>query len=176
MNNLLYERFKFGNQRRKRRGEWVECETCGRLFYVPPSRIRQATRQGTHIRYCNMVCYDRTGDKNPFWGKKHSEKTKQRWVDNPGRSKFDPGTNNPNATAFGPDFRGKTIGWWKQYLLRTIGHCERCGYLEHIEIIEIHHIDRNRRHNTRDNLILLCPICHELDHFNAKDGKHKRRK
>lgn len=38
--------------------------------------------------------------------------------------------------------------------------CETCQYAEHIEILEVHHIDSNRRNNKLDNLIWLCPNCH----------------
>lgn len=39
-------------------------------------------------------------------------------------------------------------------------HCVVCGWKEDPRILEVHHIDENRSHNTLDNLCLLCPICH----------------
>jgi hypothetical protein len=45
-----------------------------------------------------------------------------------------------------------------------IKHCEKCGYTEHPEILEIHHKDLNRRNNSRSNLTVLCPNCHRLTH------------
>lgn len=41
--------------------------------------------------------------------------------------------------------------------------CERCGistWLNEEIILQVHHIDGNSSHNTRDNLMLLCPNCH----------------
>lgn len=38
--------------------------------------------------------------------------------------------------------------------------CAVCGWDEDVDILEVHHIDENREHNTLDNLIILCPICH----------------
>jgi hypothetical protein len=38
--------------------------------------------------------------------------------------------------------------------------CSNCGYNEHIEILDVHHIDGNRRNNKIENLIVLCPTCH----------------
>ena len=69
-------------------------------------------------------------------------------------------------------------GWFyvkdaKRTLLNTIGRCERCGYSTEPGILEIHHIDRNRRFNHRSNLLLLCPLCHSLDHFHAHDGQFR---
>lgn len=38
--------------------------------------------------------------------------------------------------------------------------CAVCGYDEHDEILEVHHIDEDRSHNELSNLVILCPICH----------------
>ncbi len=42
--------------------------------------------------------------------------------------------------------------------------CERCGYSK-IEILEVHHKDRDRKNNELDNLELICPNCHSEEHF-----------
>jgi endogenous inhibitor of DNA gyrase (YacG/DUF329 family) len=61
----------------------------------------------------------------------------------------------------------------KATLLRELGRCERCSYNAVPGILELHHHDRNPRHNHRENVILLCPNCHSLDHFLAGDGQFK---
>jgi len=38
--------------------------------------------------------------------------------------------------------------------------CEMCGYKEHLEILQVHHIDGNRKNNKLENLMILCPNCH----------------
>ena len=41
--------------------------------------------------------------------------------------------------------------------------CEKCGltsWLGKPINLQVHHIDGNTNHNTRDNLLLLCPNCH----------------
>jgi len=48
--------------------------------------------------------------------------------------------------------------------------CEDCGYSQHKEVLHVHHIDRNRQNNELDNLKILCPTCHCVDHFLAQDG------
>lgn len=45
-----------------------------------------------------------------------------------------------------------------------IEQCERCGYKECKKILGVHHKDRNRNNNKRDNLEILCPNCHSLEH------------
>ena len=52
--------------------------------------------------------------------------------------------------------------------------CEKCGYDEHPEILEVHHKDRNRKNNKIDNLEFLCPNCHMWDHYSNNDGRYKR--
>jgi len=49
--------------------------------------------------------------------------------------------------------------------------CSNCGYDKHPEVLQVHHKDRNREDNSIENLEILCPTCHEEDHFLAKDGR-----
>jgi hypothetical protein len=42
--------------------------------------------------------------------------------------------------------------------------CERCGYAK-VEILQVHHKDRNRNNNSLTNLELLCPNCHAEGHY-----------
>lgn len=54
--------------------------------------------------------------------------------------------------------------------------CANCSYDEHIEILEVHHIDSNRKNNELKNLIILCPNCHRaltLKFAILEDGKIK---
>ncbi len=45
--------------------------------------------------------------------------------------------------------------------------CERCGYSK-VEILHVHHRDRNRKNNTLENLELVCPNCHYEEHYLEK--------
>lgn len=49
--------------------------------------------------------------------------------------------------------------------------CNRCGYSEVPEVLQVHHIDRDRSNNQVENLEILCPTCHEVEHFQAGDGR-----
>lgn len=59
----------------------------------------------------------------------------------------------------------------KATLLGKVAACQRCGW--HIEpaVLELHHRDRNARNNHLSNLEVLCPNCHSIDHYRAKDGQ-----
>jgi hypothetical protein len=48
--------------------------------------------------------------------------------------------------------------------------CELCGWDDEPGILQFHHKNRNRDDNTHDNVIVLCPNCHFLDHFKKRDG------
>lgn len=161
------------NAGRKRSGKYVSCETCNKEFYVTLARIRQVEKQGNHIRFCSMVCYRKEGNLNPFWGKKHSEETKQKFSENPNRVVFKKGSLNPNFTRYNEEtFVGGSRGWWQSFLKRKVGKCEACGYDRYLELLELHHIDRNRENNVRTNLKLFCPNCHEEWHLIDKSGRY----
>ena len=42
--------------------------------------------------------------------------------------------------------------------------CERCDY-NTVEILQVHHKDRDRKNNSFDNLEIICPNCHSLEHY-----------
>lgn len=54
--------------------------------------------------------------------------------------------------------------------------CSECGQLPYWNskplVIELHHIDGNRKNNTLTNLCLLCPNCHtQTDNYKSKNTK-----
>lgn len=60
--------------------------------------------------------------------------------------------------------------------IKGINFCEKCGYNKHIEILQIHHKDRDRNNGDLENLIVLCPNCHLWEHYTVKDGLYNNRK
>lgn len=44
--------------------------------------------------------------------------------------------------------------------------CSRCGYNEFASSVQIHHKDKNRDNNTKENLMPLCANCHLAYHNN----------
>jgi 5-methylcytosine-specific restriction endonuclease McrA len=39
--------------------------------------------------------------------------------------------------------------------------CAICGWDEDERVLEVHHLDEDRKHNNIENLRILCPICHK---------------
>ncbi len=53
--------------------------------------------------------------------------------------------------------------------------CAICGYDTIPQILERHHKDFNHLNNSLDNLMVLCPTCHDAVHFSAGSGiKHRQ--
>ena len=85
------------------------------------------------------------GEKNGFYGKKHSKKTLKKIS---GRNHY---------SWIGTD------QWWKREILKIDKSCSLC----HTGIrFEIHHKDQDRSNNKRSNLIVLCLKCHHFWHNN----------
>ena len=59
-------------------------------------------------------------------------------------------------------------------LLKARGEkCERCDYNK-IEVLQVHHKDRNRSNNALKNLALICPNCHYEEHYLEKSWLKRR--
>jgi len=70
-------------------------------------------------------------------------------------------------------YKGKNSNKWKYYT-KARNHygeiCADCGWKKYPEVLQVHHIDENRRNNSIENLIVLCPTCHNVKHFLNKSG------
>lgn len=69
-------------------------------------------------------------------------------------------------------YNGK-INKSKYYIKAKIHYgefCADCGWNKFPEVLQVHHIDRNVKNNSLDNLVVLCPTCHNTRHFLEKTG------
>lgn len=164
-----YEAIKFSKQKRFRKGKFITCEKCQISFYVMPSRLKHG-----NPRFCSTKCYDKAGNNNPNWKKPWRESQRKAFYENPNRPKFKTGLDNPNHTRFvdNLNFWGSTIAWYRTNLVKRIGKCEICAF-DDKRILQVHHKDKNRKNNTRENVILVCPNCHALEHWKGKSGMYK---
>jgi hypothetical protein len=51
--------------------------------------------------------------------------------------------------------------------------CSLCGYSKYINILERHHIDRDRGNNNLSNILILCPNCHAEVHLEGRTGRFR---
>lgn len=77
---------------------------------------------------------------------------------------FRSGKNHPNWKDSGTDYRKTALASYPH-------RCNRCGYDKYVEVLTVHHINRNRTDNSLENLEVLCWNCHEEEHFLAGDGR-----
>jgi phage terminase large subunit GpA-like protein len=54
--------------------------------------------------------------------------------------------------------------------------CNRCGWDEYPDVLEVNHVDIDRTNNDPSNLEFLCPTCHAVFHFTTKTGKWRVRR
>ena len=71
-----------------------------------------------------------------------------------------------------PSHYGEVSKSYRVTAFRNYEHkCNRCGFSEVLEILEVHHKDSNRKNNLVENLEILCPTCHVRNHYEANNGK-----
>lgn len=69
---------------------------------------------------------------------------------------FRSGKNHPNYTTGASSYRSRALAFFGS-------KCCECGF-DKEEVLQVHHIDKNRQNNDLSNLIVLCANCHLLKH------------
>jgi hypothetical protein len=142
----------------------ANCAVCDRHFEHISSRCNRA-------KYCSRKCYYRSqiNRGSITYTCRHCHKT---FRDAPSHKRIycSKACVNKSAKAtWKPAFQ--TVRKDMQRL-GLIHECARCGYKTESRILGIHHKDRNRRNNTLDNLEVLCPNCHSLEHLKHLPVSH----
>lgn len=137
----------------------LRCNSCGHIWEVVSGNVlygktkhfcpkclenqRNGTWMNTKCCYCNKLIMKRKKDYKRsdglvFCSKECSNRYK-----------------NNQAEVF-------SINTYRDKALKYNDHmCACCGCDEDIRILEVHHIDSDRKNNELENLIVLCPICHK---------------
>ncbi|KKT86310.1 MAG: hypothetical protein UX26_C0011G0005 [Parcubacteria group bacterium GW2011_GWC1_45_9] len=152
-----------------RRTPNTSCLICGKSIYKRPAEIGR-----NHGRvFCSMVCYGIYCRKEipcAVCGKLilsgANKKTCSRECANKHRAGIKYKINRPKDKV-------QYIRGLKMRLLEKRGkRCERCGY-DKIEILQVHHKNRNKLNDGLENLELICPNCHYEEHFLEKSWLRK---
>ena len=65
-----------------------------------------------------------------------------------------------------PSHYGEELASYRAKAFQHYEHkCAKCGYDEYTKVLQVHHKDCNRENNEIDNLIILCPTCHCVEHY-----------
>lgn len=137
--------------------ETIKCCVCGKMFDVISTRANKA-------KYCSKECYYKAMNKV---GTKEFVCLNCGDVFLSSPSKDRKFCSNECKTKYRlKNFFPKTASCIQKYMRKRnmIRCCDICGYKEHPEILGIHHKDRNRNNNSIENLQILCPICHSIEH------------
>lgn len=125
------------NRARKEKDHNCVCSFCEKSFYRTPSKIKS---KSGHV-FCSRHCKDSA--------------QKIGGIEDIMPSHYGTGTSRYRQTAL-------------NNLLESEGRlfCEECGWDDVPEVLEVHHHDRDRNNNSPENLAVLCPTCHRIEHLN----------
>ena len=146
----------------------TSCAMCGKAVYRRPSEIANGRV------FCSAACYGISMRKerpcvvcgNPILARRN-KKTCSRGCANTHRA----GTTYKIGC---PKDKARTIRTIKLRLIDERGSaCGRCGYAR-VEILQVHHRDRNTSNNDFGNLELICPNCHCEEHYLEKSWLRSR--
>lgn len=156
--------------------------SCGKMFEALAKEVKRGNAKycsrscssrmlrGRQVEYIKLTCFT-CGvefEKNPsrLVNSKHG-------VYFCGRKCKDEGQRLENGiTAIQPHHYGTGQANYRKIASRHYDQiCNRCGYAEYPEVLVVHHKDRNRDNNLPSNLEILCPTCHEVEHFSHGDGR-----
>lgn len=157
----------------------VICEYCSKEFNKKPSRVAI-----TKHHYCSAECRNKGSKQTKKTGKTVQCKECDRDVyKNPSELKKSKNGNHFCGRSCAQTYYGKTHrgenhpnyvngeGKYRDYAFRELDHkCNRCEFDSYTSILQVHHKDHDRQNNDIDNLEILCPNCHMIEHIEDYKG------
>lgn len=131
------------------------CKNCGKEYFTRPCYFKRGTG------FCSVKCrldYQK-GKNNPFFGKSHTDETKQNWIGN--RSGEKSGVWK-GGISFAP-YCGKFNEDLKERVRAFFGYtCQVCGHVwgngEHK--LAVHHVNYDKMVCCNEVIPLFVPVCH----------------
>ena len=134
----------------------TDCGVCGKNFSFIATRANSA-------KYCSRECYYKSlrskGTVN--YKCQHCEVDFKGSPSHPRKFCSRACVGKSKKTVFEAKFTTVRKAMVSRDMIKA---CQRCGYNAHPEILGVHHMDRNRKNNSLENLEVLCPNCHSLEH------------
>lgn len=161
-----------------------ECLNCGENFFTYKKYINRG-----HGKYCSIKCSSLYTNKNKikkehnykchvcdtsFYRSKSKANSKSGYRFCSRKCKeYAQSLNGLNLKAIQPTHFGKAKIIDYRFIAFSLldNKCNKCNYDKCIGILHVHHKDRNRENNDISNLEILCPTCHEEEHYLSKTGK-----
>ncbi len=108
----------------------VDCALCAKRFKMQPSKLRNSR---TGLRFCGRECKEKATSESHV------------------NEKF----------AVLKRVKTKDVASYRIAALRVYGpRCAKCGYDKKAKMLDVDHIDSNRKNNALSNLQVLCVWCH----------------
>ena len=137
----------------------TKCEVCEKPIYRRPSQINSGKV------FCSWEChgiYNRKEVPCAECGKPILAGLNKKTCSRACANKYRAGIKYKMGR---PRDKVKTVQALKIRLLGQRGHkCERCKYNK-VEILQVHHKNRDNKDHRLENLELVCPNCHYEEHF-----------
>lgn len=165
----------------------IKCDYCNKLFERQKKLINTNKRKG-HNNYCSKKCQYAAMTKGTTVSCANCGKKIYRLKSQKQKSKHNNSfCNHSCAASFNNKFtkRGKLhpnyLDGTSNYINIAFSYyqpkCTICDFNIR-SALQVHHIDKNRKNSSLDNLIIVCANCHSQIHFgNLKitdDIKNKR--
>lgn len=149
----------FPSQRELNRGNGKFCSrSCG---------IRHTHECNRKTRLPNTLCAYCT---TPFWASQRRQNLSKSGLLFCGRSCKNLAQRLEGIPEMHPEHYGSGVSY-RKIGLRNCGQiCSGCGFSSVPEILQVHHRDKNRKNYSLENLVVLCPNCHAIEHFKEKTG------
>lgn len=142
----------------KRTKVTIKCKTCGYEWEISPASLTPGITQQYSFAGCPECKYQEV--ECAYCHKKFKRlkselaKSKSGYV----YCSHECGNKHKNLLRYnsedGTEYR-------RNAFLNYPHKCAACGYDADERVLEVHHIDENRKNNKIENLIILCPICHK---------------
>jgi len=144
----------------------VNCATCNKEINRKPSYVKK------HKPYCSQKCRKQSMLKGNMI--KCETCGKEVWKTPTDIKKAKNGKlfcSHSCSAKYSNKQRGRNRYNHREIAFSNFEHkCDICGYNKIIDILQVHHINRNRRDNSIKNLQILCPNCHNEIHYKDNDG------
>lgn len=164
-----------GVETRKKNGSYIAWNK-GKTGIYSPETIELISRKNKekwqdpeYRKRCTANRPDQSGSNNPFFGKKHSDKTKQIISENNSGEK---NYNWKGGISKEPYCFEFTKGLKEQIKERDDYQCQNPDCWKTNNKLVVHHIDYNKKNCSADNLITLCRSCNSRVNDNRNYWKN----
>ncbi len=152
---------KIGNKNNYKHGKTHnnKCKDCGKKIWLMSCRCKRCAR-----KVCKRPNFNATKEKNGFYGKKHSLKTREEQSLSHGGTGI-PYENSDYTIEFDKNLK-KIIKQRDDYTCQNCNITEEEFIIVFGEVLSIHHIDYDKTNNNKNNLITVCRHCNSRANFN----------